>query len=352
MWPFNRKRDDGLEKRGYTTAMIRALAAVHSAGPADGETTGTVTACVNLWEHGLSMAASSGATVRRADLAMAARWLALTGNAVFLLDGGRWLPVSDYQVKTVGGRPVAYHLTLPESLGPRSYTALAGEVLHFRIGARLRAPWQGQAPLACAALSADLLAAVERSLADVYTAAPIGSQIITTPEDPNGENPELGSSFSGKRGRVLLRETAAIAAAGGPTPQQDWKPQDLTPNLSDSGLLESWEGARGSVLSAFGVLPALLDPQASAQAVREADRHLAQWQLQPMAAMIADEVTDKTGRETALDVVGAVQAYDVAGRARALKTWVDALAAAKDAGISGADLERLKEMANPGNVDM
>jgi hypothetical protein len=53
---------------------------------------------------------------------------------------------------------------------------------------------------------------------------------------------------------------------------------------------------------------------------------------------MAEECTDKLGGRVAIDVVRSAQAYDAAGKARALATMVKALAEAKAAGIEGAAL--------------
>lgn len=333
MWPF-RKRARREERRNYTGLMLQQIAAAHAGGRGDVEETATVRACLALWEAGLSMACVRGAEIDRNALALAARWLALTGNAVFLLAGDEWVLASEWDVKTEAGRPVAYRLMLPDSLGGVNYTALAGEVLHFRIAPALREPWRGTAPLSRVGLSAGVLATVEQVLSEFYANAPIGSQIIATPEDPTGENEALGSTFRGRRGRVLMRETAQVAAAGGVAPQGDWKPQDLTPNIAPAGLLDAHGRMQPAILGAFGVHPALLDPSATAQAIREAQRHLATWTLQPIADAMGQEITRKSGAEVRLDVIEATQAYDVGGRARAVSARVDAYLKAKEAGLS------------------
>lgn len=50
--------------------------------------------------------------------------------------------------------------------------------------------------------------------------------------------------------------------------------------------------------------------------MREAQRHLAQWTLQPVARLIADEATAKIGGEVRIDAMCALQAFDAGGRAR------------------------------------
>ncbi len=67
--------------------------------------------------------------------------------------------------------------------------------------------------------------------------------------------------------------------------------------------------------------------------VREAQRHLAQWMLQPIAASIAEECTAKLGSKVTLDVMRPLQAYDAGGRARAFTAMIKAMAEAKAVGI-------------------
>jgi hypothetical protein len=67
--------------------------------------------------------------------------------------------------------------------------------------------------------------------------------------------------------------------------------------------------------------------------VREAQRHLAQWTLQPIAALVAEEASDKLGGNVTVDTMGPTQAFDSGGSARAFATLVQGLAMAKEAGV-------------------
>src|SRR5699024_6447966 len=96
---------------------------------------------------------------------------------------------------------------------------------------------------------------------------------------------------------------------------------------------------RGQVLASLGVLPSLLDPGTTAQAVREGQRHLAMWTLQPIADRIGQEIKRKTGQDVLLDVVEGSRAYDAPGLARALHVRIKAIADAKEAGLSEAEIQ-------------
>lgn len=252
---------------GYTAQIIAGRQAYIAGVGGIGELTATVQACVSLWEGALSLAAVEGAPMlSRHMMALTARALALRGEAVFLIDGDRLMPASDWEVTTRGGVPRGYRLTLPETGGATTTTALAGEVLHFRVAPDPGQPWTGQAPLRRASLTAGLLQQVETALAEVYRNAPIGSLVVPFPETPDVDMAELGRGFRGRRGQVMLRESVAVTAAGGPAPSADWRPQDVTPDLQGMVPMQTLTAARGAIMAAFDVLPALFSARGSGAA--------------------------------------------------------------------------------------
>ena len=93
----------------------------------------------------------------------------------------------------------------------------------------------------------------------------------------------------------------------------------------------------------YGVLPAWLDSATTGPLVREAQRHLAQWALQPVAALMAQEASDKLGTAVTIDVMRPLQAFDAGGRARAMSQIVEAMALAKEAGV---DFTAAQELVN------
>lgn len=329
---------------GYTAEVMAARNAWITGQRGVAELTATVQACVGLWEGGLSLADVEGTDLLdRRTLATMARALALRGESLFLIRDDGLAPAHEWDVTTRSGRPAAYRLTLADTGGGRSRTALAGEVLHVRLASDPAMPWAGTSPLRRAALTADLLATVETVLGEVYANAPLGSSVVPMPEMPDTDMGALARGFRGMRGRVMIRESVNVAAAGGPMPIQDWKPHDTTPDLSKAMTRETLTAARDAVALAYGVLPALANPATTGPMVREAQRHLAQWQLQPIAAIIAEEAGDKLGGSVSLDVMRPLQAFDAGGRARAVKAIVEALAAAKLAGVDPAQAMKLAD---------
>jgi hypothetical protein len=137
----------------------------------------------------------------------------------------------------------------------------------------------------------------------------------------------------------LVIEGVAQAVGAGMHPQLGKAPDQLSPDLSRSLVDQVLTEAKGAVFSAFGILPGLQNPATTGPMVREAQRHLAQLVLQPIAMLMAEEATAKLGAMVSIDVVRPMQAFDAGGKARALSTMVAALAAAKEAGIEGATLQ-------------
>ncbi|WP_104018442.1 phage portal protein [Roseovarius nitratireducens] len=334
---FKRKAEP-VEQRamgtGFTAEVLTAREAYISGTRGIGELTSTVQSCVSLWENGLSLADVEGTDLLdRRTLAMAARALALRGEAVFVITDQGLVPASDWDLSTRNGRPRAYRLSIPEVGGGRSETRLAAEVLHVTTGTDIAAPWAGQAPLRRSQLTAATLDAIERALSEIYADAPIGSQVVPMPEQPDTDNATLARGFRGRRGRVLLRESVTVTAAGAPAPQTDWHPQDLTPDLDRAKLGEALTAARGAICMAYGILPSLMSPNLTGPQTREIQRQLATWTLQPIAGLIAQEASEKLGQPVQIDVMRPLQAFDAGGRARAAAGIVQALAMAKEAGV-------------------
>ena len=348
MWPFRKQKAPQVRSSGsgFTAEVIAAREAYVSGRRGIAELTATAQGAVTLWEGGLGLADVKGTDLLdRHALALTARSLALRGEAVFLIRE-RLVPCSDWDLTTRNSRPIAYRVSIPETGGGRTETVLAGEVLHFRIGSDIAAPYFGTAPLRRSQLTAGLLNAVETALAEVFEIAPMGSQIVPFPEAPETDLETMARGFRGNRGKVLIRESVTVAAAGGPAPVQDWKPHELSPDLSRSMTKETLQAARDSINMAFGILPGLASPTATGPMVREAQRHLAQWVLQPIAAGIAEEASEKLAAGVTIDTLRPLQAFDAGGRARAISAIIGALAQAKEAGIDPGQALALVDWGN------
>lgn len=318
---------------GYTAQLMATREAWATGTTGLAELTTAVQTAVSLWESGLSLADVTGTDMLdRRMMALAARALALRGEAVFLIRD-RLIPATDWDLSTRHGQPRAYRLGLPEIGGGRSETVLAAEVLHFRIGCEAVTPWAGSSPLRRAQISAQLLEAVETALRDVFRDAPIGTTIVPLPEGSAEDMDAMRSAFRGKRGAALVIEGVAQSTAAGMNPQIGQKSDQLSPDLSRTLADRVLTEAKGAVSGAFGILPGLMNATTTGPLVREAQRHLAQLVLQPIANLMAEEATEKLGGLVAIDCVRPMQAYDHGGKARALGAMLQAMASAKEAGL-------------------
>lgn len=333
-WPFKRQTEKRSAASGFTAEIIAAREAYISGRRGIAELTATAQSCVSLWENGFALADVKGASMmNRRTMALIGRSLALRGEAVFLIKSDALVPCSDWDLRTRDGKPTAYRISISEAGGGTDQTALAGEILHIRIGCDPAAPYYGTAPLKRASLTAGMLNAVEAALSEVFELAPIGSQVVPMPEQPEQDSTGFERSFRGQRGRVLLRESVQVSAAGGPAPQTDWKPASLSPDLEAVMPAEMISAARDAVCGVFGVLPALFSAQGQGPMTREAQRHLATWTLQPIAELLAEEASEKLGVKVEVDMLRPTQAFDAGGSARAVSTLVQAMAQAKEAGL-------------------
>ena len=101
----------------------------------------------------------------------------------------------------------------------------------------------------------------------------------------------------------------------------------------------------------FGVLPGLANAAATGPAIREAQRHLAGWVLQPVAELLAEEASAKLGVAVVIYVGRPLQAFDAGGRARALAQLVEAMGRAKELGLSPAETGAVLKAVNWGGGD-
>jgi phage portal protein BeeE len=352
-WLFKRsapeKRASGT---GYTAQMMAAREGFISGRSGLAELSGTVQACVSLWEGGFALADVQGTDLlTRRSMALLGRSLALRGESVCLITERGLVPFSDWDVSTRDGIPRAYRGTVNDTGGGRQVTALAAEVLHLRIGTDPVTPWAGTSPLRRSSLSASLLQEVETALRDVYRDAPFGSQIVYLPEGAAEDMAAMRAAFRGKRGASLVLEGAAQATAAGMNPNIGKSPDQLSPDLSRAMTGESLASARNAVAMAFGVLPGMINAASTGPMIREAQRHLAMWTLQPIAMLLSEEASAKLGTEVMVDVVRPAQAFDVGGRARALSTIIAALAEAKAAGLAPGDMNAALTLVNWGEGD-
>lgn len=336
----------------YTAHVMAARSAMVTVRGGLAELTATVVGCVNLWESAFALADVEGAPMLdRPTMALIARSCALRGEFVGLIGDAHLIPCQDWDLSTRDGQPRAYRLTIAEAGGGRSVTALAEEVIHLRIGVNPAAPWSGVSPLRRASLTAGLLEVLETALSETYQNAPLGSLIVPLPDAPAEDMAAMRSAFRGRRGNSLIIEGVAQATAAGMNPQLGQRLEQLSPDLSRSMTKETFSAAQAAICMAFGVLPALFNAATTGPVVREAQRHLAGWVLEPIAQTLAFEAGRKFGTMLRIDVGRPLQAFDAGGRARALSSLIEAMGRAKELGLSVEEVNAALTAVNWGGGD-
>ena len=331
LWPFGRRQRP--ETRNYSSVVTDALYQAAAGGAAvSAQSTGGAVAAASLWSRALAVAtvtpdAMAGLLTGSvlADVGLA---LALDGEVLYRLDGDRLARVDDWDI-TGTSNPETWQYRCSES-GPSSTetrTVPGDRVLHFRINADPRQPWRGRSPLALASETSRLAGGVESALGDEATNAPRAT-VVTVAEGAEGLGDTL-TAFRSARGKLEMPETMAggLSDRAG-APHRDWSPVRLGPT-PPAELVALRGQVEESINACFGIDPVLLASRGDGTLAREALRRFAATVLEPLAVIIGDEVEEKLSRRPIFDFE-AVAAYDLVGRARALKGL-------REAGLSLAD---------------
>ena len=317
-WPITR------EKREYTDTVVQAL--IDAAAGADTVTaaaSSAVEAATALYADAFASGLVEPALLTRQALAMAARSLIATGNAVFMVDGRSLVPVASYDV--IGtSKAWTYRVTVaePEGGSALSYELPAARVVHFRRSPSMAAPWVGRSPWAIATAGGRMLAELERVLGDELSAQ-VG-RLLPIPVDPaDGTAGAFRADLAKMKGRTLLVETtAALWDRGGQQLRPEYKVSRIGPEPPSP--LTTLHTAVSSLMVAACNVPVGLVSGYGTQ--RELWRRFLHGSVAALGNLMAEELTVKLGRTVAITFDG-LYAADIQGRARAY------------ASLRGADME-------------
>ena len=265
----------------------------------------------------------------RADLA---RRLLIRGEALYAIEVNslgviRLLPASSHDI--AGGPDESswrYYLDLPGPTELETRRLPGRAVVHVRIGNDPATPWKGCSPLENAGLTARVLARLEHR-----TGQESGAQVGYLLPVPDGTSDEatdaLKKDLKGLEGKVALvesRETGSVSRAA--APPSDWRLQRFGAAIPEGNVaLRRQVGA--DVCAALGI-PAALFVGADGATVREAYRQLLVSTLQPLGVLIGDELERKLELPAVRFNFRRLAAADIAARARAYGTLIQADVAA------------------------
>ena len=279
----------------------------------------------------------SGATLGPHTMAQLFRETVLLGESVQLIDLNRrtndlrLLPVATRPIITGGPSPESWRygirLARPNGEDPLDIDQLpvrnigAEGVIHVRYMPYRSAPWQGVSPLQSAGFTAETLAHIEKSLQD-DSKMPTGGIM----PQPDGVSPtgitQVKAAVTAGKGALTLAETTASGFGLGPNaaPRKDWEQSRFGP-MVPSASIQLWEGAMLAVLAALGVPPSLYTSQGAA--LRESYRHLFGSTIEPLAALIQAELSEKLEEAVTIRFPERVRS-DVSALSRGFKGFVDA----------------------------
>ena len=278
----------------------------------------------------------SGATLDPHTMAQLFRETILLGESVQLIDLNRrtndlrLLPIATRPIITGGPAPESwrYEIKLPRPNGedPLDIDQLpvrnvgAEGMIHVRYMPYRAAPWLGVSPLQSAGFTAETLARIEKSLQD-DAKMPTGGIM----PQPDGVSPtgitQVKAAVTAGKGALTLVETTASGFGLGPNaaPRKDWEQSRFGP-MVPSASIQLWESAMLAVLAALGVPPSLYTSQGAA--LRESYRHLFGSTIEPLAQLIAAELSEKLEEEVTIRFPERIRS-DVSALSRGFKGFVE-----------------------------
>ena len=314
-----------MRSSSYTDQVISQILSSAS-GASDGGALAAIETSARLWGSGLA-----SATIKPSNIALAAitptildsigRNLCRVGESLFMIDVrqgkvsltpcGQW---------TVHGNddPASwiYRVTLSGPDSTRMITLPAASVVHVRYAAPASRPWAGRSPLNLALDTFRVAGLLENATAGELSFTQ--KQVLSPRRNPGDYAPvdTLGPETIQKIVEAFSKHVSSDAFVI----PADVQAQRLGPEPPDS-FSSLRDRLENSIYSSCGIPPALLAPQGTGTAMREAFRQVLHGLLKPLGAIIAEELREKLHPDAALDF-SALRAGDITGTSRAFGSLV------------------------------
>ena len=319
--PFSNRPET---RAGYTDAIVEALLQEATGGTtASVSSLGVTEACAGLW--GRSFASATVTPVNPATTALTpgvleaiGRRLLLHGEAVFEIevddDAVRLVEAASWEIEERGQWLYRADFATPEGTYTRALTA--DRILHPRIGAISKRPWQGQSPIPSS--TAKLAAVLETKLTQ-EVGGPVGNVL---PLPHKGSVTQLQADIEKLAGRTVLVESTAFDWGGGKegAPKGDWQTRRIGADPPES-MIGLRKDVQASILAACGCPGSLLE-RSDGTLAREEMRRFLHSTISPVARVVADEMAVKLDTPGLAFDFSALFASDLSGRARAFQSMV------------------------------
>ena len=355
-WPWQKaeRRSAG---GGYTDAIVAAIEGEAARTTANVASTAAIEAAAGALSRVFASASVVGPEWARE--AVTRPWLAQVGRS--LVREGASLSVIEVRAAGVALIPAAFWnfeghaprhdedeetwMCRATTYGPsssRTRLLPRDRLAYVRWGTSPGTRYRGQGPTSWASLTAKTQAEAERSLGD-EASGPL-AQILSIPQDGGADDDEgdplamLKADIKAARGKALFVETTS---AGWGTGRQnapgvgnsDWRATRLGPNMP-AAMVELADKSFARMLAACGVPPGLFESGADGTSQREALRRWHMNTVEPLAAILADELTMRLETEVRLTFDNYPK--DLAGRAATFQKLVAGGVAVNEAlSISG-----------------
>ena len=326
-WPWQKKetRQTG---GGFSEAVLNSFLAYSEGNTGHVAATGALEACAGLWSRAMASAVvtpSSAVTaactpsvlglvgrdlIRRGESLHEIR---VTGGRVRLIPSGQWdvhgseEPDEWVYQSTTYGASTSKTVWLP-----------ASAVVHVRWGYAPERPDVGVGPMEFAKLTGDLTGNLERRLGE-EAGGPTG-HVLPVPTDGQDDTvASLRKDLKAAKGGTVLAETTAAGWSEGVSaaPRQDWTPKRFGASPPETLPVLRTDAGR-AVAAACGVPPMLFEASGAAP-LRESWRQFLHASVQPVARLVAAELSAKLEQDIGLDLTG-LHASDIMGKARAFQS--------------------------------
>ena len=328
-WPWSASVE--IREAPYTDAVVRMLEAQASGTSAgDPSAIAALEAAAGLYARCFAAAEVSVPGLVPAQVrALIGRNLIRRGESLHLIEvvrgSIRLVPVGSWDI--AGPWSEKRWVYRCDTFGPSGsavHYASSARVVHCRFSVHPERPWEGVSPLGWAATTGTLAANLEQRLGE-EAGGSVG-HIVPIPQDGGdgeGADPlaKLKADIRAAKGRTFLAETtsAGWGEGRGAAPQADWQPRRIGAN-PPAVLPGLRADVFGAVLSACGV-PVSLVTDADGTSQREAFRRFLTSGIQPVADLVAEELSNKLDQEIRFGFES-LYAHDLAGRAQAFQKLV------------------------------
>ena len=341
MWPFNRKPEP--EKRqssSFSDAVIKALVQQAGGGAVtDPAGLWALEACASAYSRAFAAAKITGSDMAVKALtpqirASIARSLIRRGESLHLIQVQRGVlrlaPIGSWDFR--GGPDPDTWTVRADTYGPSrtsSHFVPYRGVVHCKFSYDPARPWSGLSPLNWATSTASLSASLERRLSE--EAAGAVGHIIGLPQSPSDDDTDDDETTEGP----LSKLQADLAAAKGSTvltestsggwgdaqaePKRDYQPVRF--GADPPQVLSALRTETGkAIVAACGLSIALFD-SSDGTAKREAFRQATMHAFEPVAAIVASELSEKLQTEISFDF-SSLMGHDIIGRGTAFKNFI------------------------------